>query len=263
MSAGEYVEGVASDNLGDVSTLKLIADWRTLHGIGVRRIGWQEAGDRSALFNVLAIGLWATYRPLAAGAGSVPISWHRPTYKVLARGWRLCVPSRYLGPKGAGPSRSKPKGVTWLRLRHRASGQTECHLNTHMIVSAARGDLPLKEHLARVAAYEDQVDGIVKLVRELRVLYPHDRIVLTLDSNADPKSQLVRPLVMVGFRGWTPVGTHGRSRYDHVVVVTSEASVGSLTVSGAGYVPALSGDHRKPVRRLTYRRRPSTDRSPS
>jgi endonuclease/exonuclease/phosphatase (EEP) superfamily protein YafD len=184
-------------------------------------LGLQECSDRG---DVLTAFTRRTNRRvwvgLAPGAPAVPILYHR-SLDVEARFSRLAVPRMYVG-RGAGPSWSKAKAVTGIRVGDLVV------LNTHMIASLHASRL-------RRLHYRIHVAVLVRMVR--RRLRRGLRVVLIGDFNAEPDHRLLKPLRDLSMGQQTNRPTHGARMID--LIWTRRLSTVSRDV-----VRGLSSDHR-------------------
>lgn len=212
----------------------------------VRRIT-DKRRERRALRRRLKAQGWRVFQPKVPGGAAVPIAYDARVWQLLRARSVLAVARTWVGAVGAGPTWAKPKVINVAVLRHRATGEIVEHLNTHMIPSAGRGNLPPKEKAARRRHYADQAARVVRLVH--RAKRRGHGVVLTMDANASRMSELVKPFRDAGLRGWTTSGTHGDRGIDHVLTLQGNDVVGAP----ARVLSLIGFDHRGVSRPLYSR----------
>jgi len=183
--------------------------------LDVTLIGTAEATDRAQLLDdVCHRHGFARTRSMLPGASAVVALWRRRTWKRRRFRAALAVVRSWVGPEGAGPTWSKTKRITFLVLRHRASGELITVLVTHFIPSVTRNDLSPAETQARARHHAQHMRKLVALVKA----QPHDRTVVVMcDANAQRHDRELAPLVDLALVGWgTKPDMHGR-RIDHVL----------------------------------------------
>lgn len=241
---------IATYNCGSASAERLGRDLDRLVMNGVRVICLQEASDRRGelrAFRRRHSG-WRAYRaPLRPGGPAVPILWDARHLAVERKRSVKAVGRRWVGPEGAGPTYSKTKRITEVRLRDRDTGLTFTVADTHPIPSATRLDLSDREHAARMRHYNDHVDAVIRRPAKTSGLY-----LLAGDLNAEPSFPPLHRLVRADWHGWTGEGTHGRRSIDHVL-----AHGRRLHTYGFPVLLAMSSDHRAVIRVYEYRGGPA------
>lgn len=181
------------------------ADLLNLLGVAdLIALAGQEWGDRGDLTDE-ARGEGCTVLTGDRGLSSTPVI-VPPHVHVGREVEHVIVPRRYVGP-GAGPSRSKAKGVVGARLRV-TPGTAVGVASTHLVASSYR---PLRR---RAAA--DHIAGLVGLFDRRRII----PWLLCGDFNTAPDSRLLRPLYAAGWTNTHREGgvlpTHGRRAIDYV-----------------------------------------------
>jgi hypothetical protein len=273
VTARTYVGGAGTLNLGGGSTTVKLSGVLQMIALGELSIlGTQEGTDRAALFTAflrilqhpaaaarratrrrrqrrdvrkaLRVMHWRVFRPTVPGGSAVTSCYDAKQWQLLRTRSLLAVARIWVGAVGAGPTWSKAKIVNVLILRHRETREIVEHLNTHMIPSAGRHNLPERERRARRHHYADHAARIVKRVRHAEKR--GHGVVLTMDANAGRLSDLVKPFREAGLIGWTTGETMHGQGIDHVLNVSRGLVVGAP----ARVIPLHGFDHRGVVRAL-------------
>lgn len=214
------------------------------HPAAAVRRAWRRRAERRELRKILKRARWRIYQPFVPGGKAVPIAYDATTWKLLRARTALAVARSWVGAVGAGPTWAKPKVITRIVVRHRDTLEVVEHLNTHMIPSAGRHNLPPREKRARVRHYERQARAIVRLTR--RAVKRGHGVVVTLDANAGRFSDLIEPLRDADLVGWTTAETMHGVGIDHVLTIA-----GGLLVGAPARVISLRGfDHNGVIRPL-------------
>lgn len=235
---------VATWNIGDGK-----GKVRDLHNIArdADVIALQEAGDRGKELAAFLVRhpFWAMYRPNdAPGQASLPFLYRRLLFEVVGSYAEPAVEARNVGPNGAGPSTTKPKWVTRLHLVHKETGRTLHVLNTHMIPSVTRTNLPAAELDARRKHYADHVDALDAVIAARAGV-----VVVCADLNAPKGFDLLAPL-MADLEGWSTAATHGQRAIDHVLYRLGPA------ISNSGHrVVKTTSDHNAVIATFTLTER--------
>lgn len=207
---------------------------------------------RRELREILERARWRIYHPFVPGGKAVPVAWDASVWKLRRARTILAVARAWVGAVGAGPTWAKPKVITVVVLEHRETGHVIEHLNTHMIPSADRENLPAREKAARRRHYRKHAERLARAVH--RAVRRGHGVVVTLDANATRNSELIEPLRAAGLRGWTTHGTKGARGIDHVLTLGQSAERGDpapLLVGAPAEVITLRGfDHRGVIRPL-------------
>lgn len=271
--ARTYVGGAGTLNLGDGSTKVKLSGVLQMIALGdLSLLGTQEGTDRAPLFTALLrilahpaaaarratarrrdrreirkalrVMRWRIYRPTVPGGSAVTSTYDAKVWQLLRARSLLAVARMWVGAVGAGPTWSKAKVVNVLVLRHRETGEILEHLNTHMIPSAGRDNLPERELRARRKHYADHAARVMKRVRHAGKR--GHGVVLTMDANAGRTSHLVEPFRDAGLIGWTTQETMHGQGIDHVLNAKN-----GLVVGAPARVIGLHGfDHKGVVRAL-------------
>lgn len=273
MSVRTHVGGAGTLNLGDGPIRVKVNGILSMIAIGgVTLLGMQEGSDRTKLLarlldvlrhpiaaarrviarrrqrreirDKLARARWRIFHPAVPGGLAVPVAWDATQWDLLRARTVLAVARAWVGAIGAGPTWAKPKVIAVVVLRHRETREVVELLNTHMIPSADRDNLPEREQRARRRHYERHARRLARLVR--RAVKRGHGVVVTLDANAARLSELVEPLRAADLVGWTVHGTKGARGIDHVLTVANGRLVGA-----PAHVLSLRGfDHRGVIRDL-------------
>lgn len=271
-----HIGGAGTLNIGDGSTATKLEG--ILHAIalgGISLLGLQEGSDRVKLLKRLvellahplraarrvvervrerralraqlaAMG-WRVWQPLGVpGAAAVPILYDAKAFR-LRRGRSVVAVARmFVGAAGAGPAWAKARVVNVIVVEHRDTGEVIEHMNTHMIPSAERRNIPDAERRRRRGNYTAHVERIKRMVWRADRRRDHG-VVVTCDANATRNSELLEPLRDVGLRGWTVQDTHDSGRgIDHVLTLER----GRVLGSPANVIHLAGFDHRLVVRQL-------------
>lgn len=271
-----HVGGGGTLNIGDGSTAKKLDGilGAIAFGFGLTLLGLQEGSDRVKLLarlvdllrhpaavvkrllerrrerreirQRLAVMGWRVWQPrLVPGAAAVPILYDAKVWR-LRRGRSVVAVGRmFVGAAGAGPSWAKARVANVVVVEHRDTGEIVEHLNTHMLPSAERSNIPDAEKARRRRNYRLHVEKLARMVK--RAERRGHGVLVTCDANATRTSSLLDPLRDVGLRGFTVVDTHDTGRgIDHVLTLE-----GGLLVGAPAQVKFLQGfDHRLVVRQL-------------
>lgn len=202
-------------NLGHASTSRVVADLGNLARHGATVLGLQEAGDREDALRqfVRQRPSWRLYRPPApVGAPSVPIAYDSASWTRARARTLLAVVGMWVGAVGAGPTRAKPRVLNIVVLRHRKHRQRVKFINTHLLASITRTNLPAREEAARARNAREHLRVLLRVVARTRL-----PLVLMGDFNAPTGHSILEPLARAGLRGWSTEGTHGKRPIDHVL----------------------------------------------
>lgn len=161
----------------------------------------------------------------------------------------LAVPSRWVGPRGAGSRlRSKPKWVAHAAL----DGGSVHVLNTHFLPSVTRTAkfLGKREWQARRRHFRDHVAYIVALCESLP-----GTVILCGDFNATVDFDLLGPLHEAGFGGWTREPTFGKRAIDHCLILDRGGweQMSQTMLDGAD---GIASDHKTPLIHYTRKETP-------
>lgn len=221
------------------------------HPVAVARRLAAERAERRELRKRLAVMGWRVFTALVPGGKAVPIAYDAKVWK-LRRGRSIVAVARmWVGGAGAGPAFAKPKVITVLVVEHRETGEVVEHLNTHMLPSAERGNLPEREKAARREHYAKHAGRLAAAVRRAR--RRGHGVVVTMDANAARLSPLIEPLRDAGLVGWTVQDTHDSHRgIDHVLTLgLPDRRLTPRLVGAPAQVMHLRGfDHRLVTRDL-------------
>jgi hypothetical protein len=179
---------VASFNCGNDDPERTPGD---LDLIGADVYCLEETGDRHE-----AIDAWCDRRnfeqvPFRRGAGDTPILFD-PVIVTLSSftHHQVMGQNTLVGAMGAGPTTVHPKFVTHATFGDNKTGRTVNVLNTHVIASWTRRDLPGPEKELRRSLGSKHIDVLVDAIASLDAA-----VVVCGDFNAQKSFPLMKPLV--------------------------------------------------------------------
>lgn len=194
---------------------------------------------------------WFAYQPDdAGGQAACPILVDTSQVTVKSTAVYPAVESRWVGPKGAGPTQAGAKWITVVTLE--GPGYDIHVLDVHYTASWTRTKayLGAKEWNARRKHVRDHNTAVMRVAARLSQT---GVVVLCGDLNGTLKDDLVKVLQRFGFTGWTTVGTHGARPIDHVLVYAT-AWVSRVVDAGRRVLKVGNSDHRTPIAELTFHR---------
>lgn len=233
---------VGTYNLGSGSAAAKVDDLHQLAGLAVLLM-LSEAGDRRREIERFLAGNedWRGFLgDGSSGALSTPLLWNSTALEMRQTATAQAVPSRHVGPKGAGPATIKRKVNNHIRFRHRASGRTLHAYSVHALPSVTRRNLPVAERRARLRHFEQHMTSLARDIARRRGL-----VVVAGDFNAPPAFPGLAPLRAARLVAKTDEPTHHGVPIDQVWHRVDDAirEKGRFTLE-------LSSDHRALVERL-------------
>lgn len=217
------------------------------HPVVVARRLVERRRERREIRRRLEVMGWRVWHPrFVPGGAAVPILYDAKVFRLRRGRSVLAVARMFVGAAGAGPAWAKARVVNVVVVEHRDTGEVVEHMNTHMLPSAERANIPDPERKRRRTNYTRHVEKLARMVRRADVRRDHG-VVVTCDANAARLSELLQPLRAVGLRGWTVQDTHDSGRgIDHVLTLERGRVIGSpaTTMHLQGF------DHRLVVRQL-------------
>lgn len=168
-------------------------------------IGWNEIGPERYFKAVKALGdEWGHYMPHDGGLHIPnPISWKKDVWKKEDAG--------FLRTHGGKAKVSPNRYITWVKLKHRASGQEVVRINTHLVSGAWKpGHRPTTEW--RREMWRTHIEKLHRVVDtfEKQGL----TVIVGGDFNRDSFEVLGK---QVKYDNKLNVGTHGRSTLDYLM----------------------------------------------
>lgn len=159
---------------------------------------------------------WSWFHADEKGASDCAVLWDSTVWQL--DGWARAVPLTnvtWQRVKQYGGGKTPPVHATVAPLRSRVGGKRLVVIAVHM---------PTRSTVLRRRAWASCINGLVKLVREIREADPKARIVLAADWNADWKKPADRDLLRqaarrMGLRVTTRLGvqgTHGSRLIDGI-----------------------------------------------
>lgn len=179
---------VASFNCGNDKPERTPGD---LDLIGADIYSLTETGDRHEVLDAWCIKRGFEQVPFVRGSGDTPILFDPLSVSLLSFTHRAVMDKdTFVGRGGAGPTTIHPKFVTHATFRDNKTGRTVNVLNTHLIASWTRDDLPKAERDLRRSLGRRHIGVLVSAVAPLR-----DVVVVCGDFNAQKGFPPMRPLV--------------------------------------------------------------------
>lgn len=223
-----------------------------LHLIGADITGVQEAHDRQK-----AIAHWCRVNgqasvPFTHGLGDTPILYSIDVAHLLSFDSTVVNPhpvdvSPPDGPaQGNGPSVIHPKYVTHAKFWLRNERRLVHVLNTHLLASWTRHDLPPAEERARRALAELHVKTILEVAARL-----HGTVVLLGDFNGTLDEPLLHRLITEGGFEFGKTGPTEGGRTIDLVGVRGK----HVTKTRRIVIDGTSSDHKPVKARLTFEQR--------
>ena len=258
----------------DVAT----ADVARLASAGVDVIALQEMGsaERRAAVRKRLVDCtgcaFSAYMPSGAGPGEVPILFRTAQFQLVGKGQRLISEATYVGPDGAGPSTIGPKYLTYVQLRHRATGQLLYVVNNHAVASVQAADGgPNYDHPERLALYRKHMDALSSAVADFEatgaavfttgdfnVNYRRDSV---LQPDLFPYSTMKRLGVFASYKflGVPETGTHsdGSGNDSRLIDYVSSSDHPAVVPAAQSILTGYRSDHLPVTVRYTLATAPS------
>ncbi len=151
------------------------ADLQRLADTGVDVIAMQEMGARTRRNAVRAQLVdcesceFRAYMPDGAGPAEVPFLFRASAFELVSKGTEMVSDATFVGADGAGPSTIGPKYLTYVQLRHQASGQDIYVINNHAVASI-QGPTggPNYSNPERLQLFRKHMDGLAAMVERFR-----------------------------------------------------------------------------------------------
>jgi Fibronectin type III domain len=151
------------------------SDLQRLADTGVDVIAMQEMGARTRRDAVRARLVdcesceFRAYMPNGMGPGEVPFLFRASAFELVSSGTEMVSDTTFVGAGGAGPSTIGPKYLTYVQLRHRASGQDIYVINNHTVASIQGPDGgPNYGNPERLQLFRKHMDGLAAMVERFR-----------------------------------------------------------------------------------------------
>ena len=205
-------------------------DVERLVSAGADVIGLQEMGSRkrrnavmSAVRDCRSCVMDGAFFDSPAALGAVPILYRKDRFSLYDSGSQMLFPRTYIGPRGAGPSTSPAKYVTWVKLQEHRTGRFFYVLNSHALPSVQGSGGGANSNRTRISLYKKHMEGLKALVTQfkrhqvgvfvlgdLNVHYARDRVV---QDRAFPFKNMADVRVKASYErlGIPDSGTHLRS----------------------------------------------------
>ena len=147
------------------------ADVTRLAATGVDVIALQEMGARMRRNAVRAQLVdcatceFRAYMPEGSGPAEVPFLFRASAFELVSKGTEQVSDTTYVGPDGAGGSTMGPKYLTYVQLRHVATGQDIYVINSHAVPSVqGPSGGPNYGNPERLALFRQHMDGLIAMV---------------------------------------------------------------------------------------------------
>lgn len=162
----------------DIVALQEMSSWKKRERVRIRLLDCENCR-------------WDGWIPVPAVQGGQPILWRSDKFTFLGRDWIQVAPETYVGPKGAGPAKIRPRYVVRVRLLDNLTGRTIWVLNTHFVptVQASHGGRNTNKkriklyqrHMAGLQAvidriYAEEGGGLVFITGDFNVNYRKDKV---------------------------------------------------------------------------------------
>ena len=151
------------------------ADLQRLADTGVDVIAMQEMGARTRRNAVRAQLVdcesceFQAYMPDGFGPGEVPFLFRASEFELVSKGAEMVSEPTFVGAGGAGPSTIGAKYLTYVQLRHRASGQDIYVINNHTVASIQGPDGgPNYSNPERLQLFRKHMDGLAAMIERFR-----------------------------------------------------------------------------------------------
>ena len=151
------------------------SDLQRLADTGVDVIAMQEMGARTRRNAVRAQLVdcesceFRAYMPDGAGPAEVPFLFRASAFELVSKGTEMVSDATFVGAGGAGPSTIGPKYLTYVQLRHQASGQDIYVINNHAVASIQGPDGgPNYNNPERLQLFRQHMDGLAAMVERFR-----------------------------------------------------------------------------------------------
>jgi exonuclease III len=151
------------------------ADLQRLADTGVDVIAMQEMGARTRRNAVRAQLVdcesceFQAYMPDGFGPAEVPFLFRASAFELVSKGTEMVSDATFVGASGAGPSTIGAKYLTYVQLRHRATGQDIYVINNHAVASIQGPDGgPNYNNPERLQLFRKHMDGLGAMVDRFR-----------------------------------------------------------------------------------------------
>lgn len=151
------------------------SDLQRLADTGVDVIAMQEMGARTRRNAVRAKLVdcesceFQAYMPDGFGPAEVPFLFRASAFELVSKGTEMVSDATFVGASGAGPSTIGPKYLTYVQLRHRATGQDIYVINNHAVASIQGPDGgPNYGNPERLQLFRKHMDGLAAMVERFR-----------------------------------------------------------------------------------------------
>ncbi len=167
-------------------------------------IGWQEIGPSRYFDAIKNLGPdWGHYMPRDGKLRiPVPISWKKDEWSMQSAGFQRA----HEGMKKVSPNRY----ITWVKLKHKETGQEVVRINTHLVSGAWSKPKPTTAW--RREKWNTHMDKLEKLVDKFQKKGLN--VIVGGDFNRDSYKVLGN---QVKYDNKLNVGTHGKNTLDYVM----------------------------------------------
>lgn len=239
-------------------------DVQRLAESGVDIIALQEMGSRMRRNAVRARLVdcatceFRAYMPDGFGPAEVPFLFRASAFELVSKGTEKVSDATYVGPDGAGPSTMGAKYLTYVELRHVATGQDIYVINNHAVPSVQASDGgPNYKNAERLQLFRQHMDGLSAMVQrfeatgaavftagDFNVSWRRDSVV---QSKLFPYYRLSQVGVHASYEylGAPATGTQGTG--NRLIDQVSSSENGAIVPLDQAILSGYSSDHR-PVR---------------
>ena len=198
------------------------------------------------------------YMPDGFGPAEVPFLFRASAFDLVDKGTEKVSDPTYVGPDGAGPSTMGAKYLTYVELRHVATGQDIYVINNHAVpsVQAADGG-PNYANPERLQLFRQHMDGLAAMVQRFEAT---GAAVFTAgDFNVSWRRDSVVQSKMFPYYRMKQVGVHASYEYlgapamgtqgggNRLIDQVSSSDNATIVAQDQAILSGYSSDHR-PVR---------------
>ena len=242
------------------------ADVQRLAATGVDVIALQEMGSRMRRNAVRAQLVdcatceFRAYMPDGSGPAEVPFLFRASAFELVSKGTEQVSDATYVGADGAGGSTMGPKYLTYVQLRHVATGRDIYVINSHAVPSVqGPSGGPNYGNPERLALFRQHMDGLIAMVSRFEATGA--AVFATGDFNVNYRRDAVVQEKTFPYYRMKQIGMYASYKYAGSPALGSQVDTHAPDRPG-GVLGQRGGDRPGPVHphRATA---PTTDRSGS
>jgi endonuclease/exonuclease/phosphatase family metal-dependent hydrolase len=240
------------------------ADVQRLAATGVDVIALQEMGSRMRRNAVRAQLVdcatceFRAYMPEGSGPAEVPFLFRAAAFELVGKGTEQVSEATYVGPDGAGGSTMGPKYLTYVQLRHVATGRDIYVINSHAVPSIqGPSGGPNYGNPERLALFRQHMDGLVAMVSRFEATGA--AVFATGDFNVNYRRDAVVQDKTFPYYRMKQIGMYASYKYagspalgsqqgtTRLIDQVASSGTAGVTVQDQSILTGYSSDHR-PVR---------------